>query len=155
MLRAYAPEELHVTLAFLGKHDPGLEKKLGLLLRSLAIPGAEVLLGPLIALPQERRFSAIAWSMGFGVEKLNAVIEKRRARICREVGAKLDTRAPLPHITIARPERKISTEDRDLVLDWMPTCTPPAQRVVLDPPAIYRYAPPGSDRQFERVAGLD
>lgn len=147
------PDDLHVTLAFLGRYEPGLLKKITSLLKGLPLRGMEVQPDRLIALPQPRRFSALAFSFGNGRMEVDAQIARWRERICREAGAPVDLRAPLPHLTVARPDRRIGESDRDLALAWMEQLPPQtAQTLRFDPPRIYSWAPKGSASRYERLS---
>jgi len=113
------PADLHVTLAFLGRYEPVACRKLAGLLKTLAIPSISASPGECIALPQPRRFSALSFLLNSGRSETEKLITKWRDRICRDVGAKLETRPPLPHLTVARPQRRIGEEDRAAALDWI------------------------------------
>ncbi len=133
--------DLHVTLAFLGRYEPALLPKISALLRALPLGGASVGLNQFVALPQPRRFSSLAFVLGPGWQDIEKQIAKWRDRICREAGAKLETRPALPHITVARADRRIGDEDRDAALEWLLQL--PAQtgiRLQLARPRIYTWA---------------
>jgi 2'-5' RNA ligase len=149
-LRFTMPADLHLTLAFLGKRDPGLLDKMAAFLRGLPFPNIEITLGRVIALPRERRFSTLAFELIRGRPDVEKQIAKWRDRLCREAGAKLDTRAPVPHVTIARPQRTIGPADRAEVIEWIATITPPAAPIYLKRPVIYLRAADDSERQFDR-----
>jgi len=152
-LRFLAPEDLHVTLAFLGRYEPGMLKKMtsllkGLPLREIAVVAPE----RLAALPQPRRFSALAFSLADGRMEVEAQIAKWRDRLCREAGAKLESRPVFPHFTIARPERRIGEADRDAALEWLEQL--PVQSAIklrLEPPRIYTWASGEAVTRYQRL----
>jgi len=151
-LRFLASKDLHVTLAFLGRYEPGLAKKISSLLKGLPLKEIGVSPDRLIALPQPRRFSALSFTLGAGRLEVEAQIAKWRDRICREAGAAIDTRAQLPHITIARPERRIGESDRDIALTWIEEI--PSQSSVtlrLERPRIYTWAEGGGDSRYVQI----
>jgi 2'-5' RNA ligase len=140
-LRFLAPADLHITLAFLGPYRPEMLKKIASLLKGLPLRELEVAPDKMVALPQPRRFSALAFTLGAGRLEVETQITKWRDRICREAGAKIETRPPLPHLTVARPERRIGEADRDAALEWQEQL--PAQAGVklrLERPRIYSWA---------------
>jgi len=148
-LHFLAPEDLHVTLAFLGRYEPGLLAKISGLLNTL--PLTEIDAGPkqFIALPQPRRFSALAFTLGPGGNDVEKQIAKWRDRICREAGARIETRAPLPHFTVARPDRRIGAKDREAALAWLEQLPPQtAVRLRLEKPRIYTWAEPGQASRY-------
>lgn len=135
------PSDIHVTLAFLGRYNPALLKKMTNLLKELPLAPIEITTGELVALPQPRRFSALAFTLRRGLLEANAQADKWRARICREAGAALDTRVKMLHLTIARPDRRIGSDDRDAALEWIEKIngdkTPIALR--LERPRLYSW----------------
>lgn len=149
-LRFLAPSDLHVTLAFLGPLDGRLAPKMNSLLNGLPLKAVEVRAKDLIALPQPRRFSAISLALSAGLSETNEQIEKWRPRICREAGAPVDTRAPLPHVTVARPERRIGGDDRSAVLEWIESRNRAAGAIPfrLDRPRLFTCTEPGSTTRY-------
>jgi 2'-5' RNA ligase len=148
-LHFLAPEDLHVTLAFLGRFDEALLKKISALLATLPLSGVEVSLNQFVALPQPRRFSALAFVVGNGRLELEKQIGKWRDRLCREAGAKLESRPSLAHLTVARPDRRIGEADRDATLEWMVQLPPRAGlRLQLERPRIYSWADRGASTRY-------
>ncbi len=139
-LRFLAPADIHVTLAFLDRFEPALVPKMTDLLASLPVKSFTIAPDRLMALPQPRRFSALAFSIAAGRLEVEAQVAKWRPRLCRESGAKIETRPVLPHVTIARPERRIGEADRDAALEWMLRMPPQtAIKLPLEPPRIYSW----------------
>jgi len=144
-LNFLTPDDLHVTLAFLGHYEPGLQAKMSALLEKLAFSEIEMSPGEFVALPQPRRFSALVSMLNVGKREVEGQIEKWRALICREAGARVDPRCPLPHVTFARPDRRIGSEDRDAALDWIAQLVPQSSiRFQLGRPRLYTWAEKGS-----------
>lgn len=152
-LRFLAPEDLHVTLAFLGRFDEALVKKMTSLLRGLPLTSLDIAPDRLVALPQPRRFSALAFSVAAGRLEIEAQITKWRTKICREAGAKTDVRPTLPHVTVARPERRIGEADRDAALEWMLQMPPQTEtKLRLEMPRLYTWAPGDSSTRYQFVS---
>jgi 2'-5' RNA ligase len=151
-LRFLAPADLHVTLAFLGRFDPGLDKKMKTLVKGLPLTEIDVCPDRLIALPQPRRFSALAFTLGKGWREVEVQNSKWRDRICREAGAKLETRLSLPHLTVARPERRIGEADRDATLEWLLHVPPQtAVNLHLERPRIYTWESGDGDTRYRML----
>ncbi len=152
-LRFTAPDDLHVTLAFLHRYEPALVKKITSLLKGLPLKTvASLAPDRLVALPQPRRFSALAFDFADGRFEVEAQIAKWRDRICREAGAKIESRPVFPHVTIARPERRIGEADRDAALAWLESL--PSQtsiKLQLERPRIYTWAPGDSPTRYVRL----
>jgi 2'-5' RNA ligase len=153
-LNFLAPADLHVTLAFLGRYEPALLKKISALIESLPLTAIDkVSINQFIALPQPRRFSSLAFVLGTGRLEAEKQITKWRDRICRESGARIETWAALSHVTIARPDRRIGEADRDASLEWMMQL--PAQKEIalrLERPRIYTWAERGADTRYRILA---
>ncbi len=140
-LHFLAPADVHVTLAFLGRYEPWLLKKMTSLLKGLPIKEIDVTPDRLVALPQPRRFSALAFSLAGGRFEVEDQITRWRDRLCREVGAPIESRPMLPHFTVARPDRRIGEADRDETLAWLEQLPPqPHLRLHLDAPRVFSWA---------------
>lgn len=153
-LRFLAPADLHITLAFLGPYRPEMLKKITSLLKGLPIRELEVAPDKMVALPQPRRFSALAFTLGAGRLDVEAQITKWRDRICREAGAKIETSPPLPHLTVARPVRRIGEADRDAALEWQEQL--PAQtgiKLRLERPRIWSWADRDAETRYTLLDG--
>lgn len=146
------PADLHLTIAFLGEHNDAAEKKMAGLLGGFSLTGIDITPGAFLALPQPRRFSAIVASIDTGRLEVEKQIARWMPRICREAGARIDTRAPVPHITVARPDRRITNDDRAAVLDWIESRPRDTTPLTLAPPAIYRWATESTSLRYDRVA---
>lgn len=149
------PADLHITFAFLRRYDPVIEGKMARLLETLPLSGIDAGTDQLIALPQPRRFSALAFSLRTGLAEANAQIAKWCAKICREAGAPIDTRAKLPHVTIARPDRRIGADDRQAALDWLEQVNASPRRVAfrLERPRLYTWTDRTSERRYRVLDG--
>ncbi len=145
------PADLHVTLAFLAAHDDPAEEKMAAILRGLSLSGLDITPGPFTALPQPRRFSAIAATIDTGRLELERQITRWMPRLCREAGASIDDRPPLPHITLARPARRIGSDERDNVLAWIEDRPLDETKLTLAPPSIYRWAEKTTSRRYDIV----
>jgi 2'-5' RNA ligase len=152
-LRFTTSDDLHVTLAFLHRFDPGLVKKITSLLKGLPLKTvASLAPDRLVALPQPRRFSALAFNFADGRFEVEAQIARWRDRICREAGAKLESRPVFPHVTIARPERRIGEADRDAAIEWAEQLPPQtAIKLQLERPRIYTWAGGDSLTRYVRL----
>lgn len=153
-LNFLAPADLHVTLAFLGRYNPGQLKKMAGLLKGFPLREIDATPSQFTALPQSRRFSALSFILGTGRTSVESDITKWHDRICREAGASIEIRASLPHVTVARPDRRIGESDRDAALEWM-VQLPPQKDVTfrLDRPRLYTWADRGSDTRYKILDG--
>lgn len=152
-LHFLAPADLHVTLAFLGRYEPASQAKISRLLAGLPLTAVEAEPREFVALPQPRRFSALAFTLGVGRAEIEKQIAKWRDRICREAGARIETRSPLPHFTVARPDRRIGADDREAALRWLEELPPRKDvRVRLDVPCIYTWAEGDAPHRYRMLS---
>ncbi len=152
-IKFHSPEDFHIVLALLGRHDPTQEKKLTDLIRNAKIPSPAITLKSILPLPQPRRFSTLVWEIANGRLELEKQIAKWRPRICREMGAFADAGPDIVYLAFARPERRVSNEDRDRVLEWAEGCKPTTVSLTLGAPAIFKWSNAASEeRQFDQIA---
>lgn len=150
--RAFAPDDVHMTLAFLGALAPNRVTHMLALLEKIEAPAFEISLGPLLALPNPKRPSALSFSVRSGHEQAVALIAAHRDGLLAAAGAAPDGRPPLPHITIARPSRKYGHEGQRAALAWADTCVPPTGTIAITSVALYTWSEDRKDRQF-RIVG--
>lgn len=150
-IRMHHADDLHIPLAMLGRHESSQEEKLAKLLSRSAISTPEITLKAIVPLPQPRRFASLAWEIGNGRLELEKQILKWRPKLCREMGAAIEAAAPLPQLTFARPDRRVSVDERDGVLEWAEKASAPKEAFQLRKPAIYTFVIGDEGRQFRRI----
>ena len=134
-LRLYHPDDVHLTLAFLGGcGEEGAMRALAALDARLALdpPGAlEVSLGEVVPMGGSRRsYSALSALLGAG----------REARPAK------------PHITIARPKRRATDADRQAGLAWAEALDLSGVQARLDRIALFTWSERRVERLFRIVA---
>jgi len=110
-VRAFAREDLHATLAFLGSIGE-TRARAGWDALSITMAAREIRLGPVRSLGA----SALASILDDSV--IAHAIGATRDAITRAAGARLDERPPLPHVTVARIGRHASALERAAALAW-------------------------------------
>lgn len=148
-LRLFLPEDLHLTVAFLGAMDPDLEQAVSVLIRSIEFDAVCIEVDRLTALPRRNRFSAISAIPSSGASSVSRLVAEWRDPLCRVAGAKPDQRRPLPHITIGRPTRKASPASRQEILDWADQVRFKNVKLKLDALALYTWSDDRKERQFK------
>lgn len=149
-LRRFHPDDLHVTLAFLGPvSDASAEAAWGVV---EALP-----LGPLDGvLDRVQGFgnprAPTAFSLEVLGEPLREAIGACRGPILDAAGARPETRPPRAHCTVARPRRDAGRAEREAGLAWARGLAPLGVRVVLDRIALYTWSEDRRERQFRVVA---
>lgn len=151
-LRFFDPADVHLTIAFLGRLTPDRVEKVIAALD--AIPAAEfplfkARLGRLLLLPSPRRFSAVSFSLDAGAEQAAQLMGRHREIFYSAAAVPGDTRAPLPHITIARPRRGLGADELREIDTWAQSVEPPQFELQIGVPVLYCWARDRGERQFE------
>jgi len=114
--------DLHVTLAFLGpvgavraRRAAGVFEDL---LRSRLREPIEVTFERALPLGPSQRFSVVAATLGAGRATCEALLAELRNAPCDAIGVARDPRPPLPHVTLARVDRRAGLREREHVLAW-------------------------------------
>lgn len=152
-LRRFHPADLHVTLAFFGRLAPERVAAVRDRLATLEAGAVDVGGAALVLLPGPRRPTAVALAFGPGAEVLAAVIASQRPGLLAAAGCLPDERRPLPHLTVARPPRRMDGRGDRALRAW-------AAAVVVPSPLPVRLGPPrlfgrSLDRAVRRFQALD
>lgn len=152
-LRAFHPDDLHATIAFLG--DVG-EARARAAWEALAWPQRTfaVELAEVAAMGNARRYSALSVLIARGGRELEACMGERRAAAARAAGIEHDARPPKAHITIARPSRSATKDQRHAGLAWAGSLRLAGVPIGLEQVALYTWSDTRSDPcapQFRRV----
>ena len=145
-LRPIHPQDLHLTVAFFGRIDPGLQPTLQRAVAALDFEGADVALGAAVVLPDRQRATAFALGLvdGPGRGAVMSLMREHRDRLRALAGLPAQDREPLPHITFARPRgRRRTNEVRDRLLAWADALTLDGAPIRLLAPVLMRSRPPG------------
>jgi len=151
-VRVFATLDLHVTLGFLGSVNessareawerigdfPSLRRATG------SFSGIEPLGHP-------RKPSALSAMVDVGRELLSEMIAEARESLLNAAGAPEDTRPPLPHMTLARIQRRAGAPERRAALRWARAID--LREVTFTAPsvALYTWANDRQERLFRIV----
>lgn len=150
-LRWFHPDDLHLTLAFFGRHNAERIPDILEVLDAIDFPCVRATLGPLRALPHSRRFSALAFDLDEGRDEVATCIARWRGPLGEASGVIPDCRPPRPHLTIARPARKHPGFHPGTTLRWIRNCDPPDRTIRIAPPALYGWSDQRPQRQFCQI----
>jgi 2'-5' RNA ligase len=151
-VRVFAPEDLHITLAFLGK--VGEERALQSFAHAPGIPlsALSTSLGEVVALGARRRpsaFSALPIEQRAEIEVAMGAV---RDVLCDAAGVARETRPALAHVTLARPTRRATSAEIALAKRWASTLTRAAPRVRIEHVALYTWSEDRARSLFRIVA---
>jgi RNA 2',3'-cyclic 3'-phosphodiesterase len=117
-VRMFAPEDLHLTLAFLGPVSAERARAAFARVQTPPLQQLEIGLAEVEALGSRRRPSAFSALLDQGRAQVESAIAALRDELCDAAGAMRDTRPPLAHITLARPVRSITREQLRAARAW-------------------------------------
>ncbi len=138
--RVFADSDLHLTLAFFGALEQDAVDRVRAFLPSIQAPRLHFRFDHVLLLPPTKRFSAVCLGLGEGREAVAATMAEWRNVLAEVAGIAAETRAPLPHVTIARPMRKYKQQAQTAAAAWAEQLQPPEQRLTLDRLALYTWS---------------
>ena len=150
-VRLFAPEDLHLTLAFLGAVAEAAARSAFAAAHALPLTRSEVALGPVVPMGSRQRFTALSARLSHGEGPLAAAMTAVRDQVCDAAGARRETRPALPHLTLARPARRATREQRAHALAWAEGLDLGAPRVRVEAVALYTWAANRRERLFTIV----
>jgi 2'-5' RNA ligase len=154
--RRFHPEDVHLTLSFLGGcEEVAALRALATLderLSSLEPSAQDVSLGEVVAMGSSRQYSALSALLAEGREAVSALVAVLRDPLADSAGVPRDSRAPKPHVTLARPTRRASADDRRAGLAWAARLQLGQVCARLDRIALYSWDERRLERLFRVVA---
>jgi 2'-5' RNA ligase len=151
-VRLFGPDDLHITLAFLGRVGEAKARAAFEHVASLSLAPLETELGAVLALGAKRRPSAFSALPQHGRASIEASMTALRDVLCDAAGAAPETRPALAHVTFARPTRKASLAQVHAAAAWAVALDLGAPRVRIDSVALYTWSQDRRHRLFEICA---
>ena len=151
-VRVFTEDDLHVTLGFLGpvRDSAALAAWQGID-RFPSFRRVDGTFSRVRALGHPRTPSALSALIDEGERELSAMIAEARAPLLEAAGAPPDDRSPLPHMTIARIQRRASAAERRRALDWAQGIELRGARFVASQVALYTWSTDRQSRLFQIV----
>jgi 2'-5' RNA ligase len=151
-VRLFATTDLHVTLSFFGSVQQADARKAWALIGSFSsfrrvtgsFRGVEPLGNP-------RKPSALSAIVDAGWQPLSEMIAEARAPLLEAAGAPLDTRPPLPHMTIGRVQRRATAAERRAALRWAESIDLRGASFTVTSVALYTWSDDRQERLFQIV----
>jgi len=155
--RRFHPEDVHLTLAFLGGcGEAAAGRALAALEQHLQRepqPPMSVSLGEVVPMGGSRRtYSALSALLAQGRTETAACIAALRDLLTETASGRTEKRAPKPHVSIARPRSRAGEADREAGLAWAAGLQLSHVHARLDRIALYTWSETRRERLFEIVA---
>ena len=151
-VRAFASSDLHVTLGFLGSVEESDARRAWDLVG--AFPSFRRVSGSfsgLEPLGHPRKPSALSAMIDTGREPLSEMIAAARGPLLSVAGAPEDSRPPLPHMTLARIQRRATAAERRQALRWAQAVDLRGVTFTAPSVALYTWADNRQERLFRIV----
>ena len=150
-VRLFHPDDLHLTVAFLGGVEEAAARAAFAEARAIPLPAQAVRLGDVVPMGNPRRPSALSARLHAGNEAVARAITSVRDAVCDAAGAPREQRPALPHLTVARPRRTATYDERREAVGWAASLDLGAPDVVLDAIALYTWSSERRERLFTIV----
>ena len=151
-VRVFATSDLHVTLGFLGPIAESDARRawdrIGEFPSFQSVAGTFSSVEPL---GHPRKPSALCAMVDVGREPLAEMIAEARETLLRAAGAPEDSRLPLPHMTLARIQRRAKAAERRQALRWAHSIDLRAVTFTAPSAALYTWADDRQERLFQIV----
>lgn len=143
-------DDLHVTIAFLGRADDAsaragfaaLDWPLGPVVASLA---------PAEPMGELERFSALSARLVRGRVEVERAMGASRGRVFTASGAEPERRPPHAHVTIARVRTKASLDERGRAIAWAARTRVDTVELTLDRVALFTSSEGPTNRRYRVV----
>jgi len=151
-VRVFAAADLHITLGFLGPVQEADARRAWTLIGSFEsfrpVTGS---FEGVRALGHPRKPSALAAIVDEGREVMTEMIAEAKGPLLEAADAPPDARTPLPHMTLARIQRRAQGAERREALRWAETIDLRGIRFAATSVALYSWATNREERLFRIV----
>jgi 2'-5' RNA ligase len=155
--RRFHPEDVHLTLAFLGgvTEAAAYQALAALDARLLETPiaAADVSLAEVVPMGGSRRsYTALSALLDQGRAEVTAQLSELRDALTDAASVRREQRPPKPHVTLARPRTRATDTNREAGLSWASQLSLLTVYARLDRIALYTWGEERHDRLFRIVA---
>lgn len=150
-VRYFAESDLHLTLAFLGPVERSAAMAAWEVAEEAALERVQGTFAGVKALGNPRKPTAVSALVGEGYDALCQMIGESRSTMFVAAGAREETRPPLPHVTLARIQRRASGAEYREAVEWMKSLRIEGVPFIVDRVALYTWAEDRRSRLFDAV----
>lgn len=150
-VRRFSPGDLHLTVAFLGGVR-GESAHAAFDAVRFELAPRDVTLGAVVPMGPPARYSALSALLAAGREEVEAELGRAGPAAYEAAGATPDKRTPKAHITLARPKRNATSEERREALAWANAIDLGGASVRLEEIALYTWSEDRSSTLFRIVS---
>ncbi len=139
-VRLFGESDLHMTVAFLGGVPEARARAAFELAIDWPLGPIGIALGSVRPMGNPRHASALSIVLEPSVPPLMDAMSAVRDGMLECAGARLEHRPPLPHITIARIERRAKNSERKCAIAWAEDIDLATPRVQVERIALYTWS---------------
>ena len=154
--RRFHPDDVHLTLTFLGGCGEQAAERALRALDELIVSSQqrpiEVSLGEVTRMGHGRAYSALSALLAGGREETERYIAATRDALTEAALGRREKRAPKAHVTLARPLRNATEAHRQAGLAWAAALDLRSVHTTLDRIALYTWPEDRRERLFRIVA---
>lgn len=155
-VRVFAAGDLHVTLGFLGSVQASDAEKAWARIGAFgSFRRVEGTFSGVEPLGHPRKPSALSALVESGRDALSEMISEARTPLLEAAGAPEDRRPPLPHMTLARIQRRANAAERRAALRWARDIDLREVEFRASSVALYTWSDDRRERLFKIVEQLD
>lgn len=141
--RRFALGDVHATLMFLGAcGETAARAAFEATKQSLGkqpVAPITITWGKVVPMGPARQYTALSALLEQGREEVTELMREHRDVAADAAGVGRDRRAPIPHVTLGRPQRHATADDRAAGLEWASRVELPATTQVLERCALYTW----------------
>ncbi len=157
--RRFHPEDVHLTLAFLGGcGEEAAQRAFAELRAALArkpLSALEISLAEVVPMGGSRKqYTALSAVLARGRAEVSDAIAELRDSLLAVANKGPDKRPPKPHVSIARPRTRVTDAQRDAGLTWAASLDLGSVAQRLDRVALYSWHEARHERLFRIVTEL-
>lgn len=153
-IRLFSPDDLHLTVAFLGGCSESDARAAWSHAAEWPLPVTRIALGDVVPMGPASRYSALSALLLENRQAVQSAISEVRGDMWQAAAARPDRRPAKAHLTLARLNRGATPAQRDGALSWAASIDIRGLELYLDRLSLYTWRTDRSKGLFKRVETL-